>query len=32
MAEFMKIKNRLSEAACGVYPNSQTEVMLERWE
>lgn len=28
--EFMKVKKRLSEAACGVYPNSQTEVMLER--
>ena len=32
VAEFMKVKKRLSEIACGVYPNSQTEVMLERWD
>lgn len=30
--EFMKIKKKLGEVACGVYPNSQTEVMLERWD
>ena len=30
MDEFMKIKRRLSEIACSIYPNSQTEVLLER--
>ena len=30
VAEFMKVKKQLSEIACGIYPNSQTEVMLER--
>lgn len=29
--EFMQVKTRLSEVASSVYPNSQTEVMLERW-
>ena len=28
--QFMKAKKRLSEVACGVYQNSQTEVLLER--
>jgi hypothetical protein len=28
--EFMKAKKRLSEVAFEVYPNSQTEVLLER--
>jgi predicted Co/Zn/Cd cation transporter (cation efflux family) len=28
--EFMKVKKNLSKIACSVYPNSQTEVMLER--
>jgi len=30
MDDFMKVKERLSEAACCVYQNSQTEIMLER--
>ena len=30
MDEFMRVKERLSEAACSVYQHSQTEVMLER--
>jgi len=29
--EFMQVKTRLSKVASSVYPNSQTEVMLERW-
>jgi hypothetical protein len=28
--KFMKIKKKLSEAACNVHRNSQTEVLLER--
>jgi hypothetical protein len=30
MDEFMNVKERLGEAACSVYQNSQTGVMLDR--
>ena len=30
MDEFMKIKKQLSDVACSIYPNSHTEVLLER--